>query len=211
MTYVVTKKNDDVLMHHGVMGMHWGIRRYQNNDGSLTAAGKARYGTTDGAKKIKKQLTEYDKASANAQYDYKRNEIKRQKFVDKADRADLKGKTNKAKMYEEKAKEYESERDTAERRVKNIDKTINDIINNAQREGYDVTMTRMARQAKSQKTKQFVFQLMAGPIGNAAYIGMQEAKSKRHGLGSSFSEGYSYKVTPGAGIVTEKRKDLKIR
>lgn len=31
------------LYHHGVRGMKWGIRRYQNKDGSLTAAGKKRY------------------------------------------------------------------------------------------------------------------------------------------------------------------------
>ena len=30
------------LYHHGVKGMRWGIRRYQNKDGSLTAAGKKR-------------------------------------------------------------------------------------------------------------------------------------------------------------------------
>lgn len=33
------------LYHHGILGMHWGIRRYQNKDGSLTAAGKKRYKT----------------------------------------------------------------------------------------------------------------------------------------------------------------------
>ena len=32
------------LSHHGILGMKWGIRRYQNSDGSLTAAGKKRYG-----------------------------------------------------------------------------------------------------------------------------------------------------------------------
>ena len=31
------------LSHHGILGMKWGIRRYQNPDGSLTAAGKLRY------------------------------------------------------------------------------------------------------------------------------------------------------------------------
>jgi len=30
------------LSHHGIRGMKWGVRRYQNADGSLTAAGKKR-------------------------------------------------------------------------------------------------------------------------------------------------------------------------
>ncbi len=30
----------DYLMHHGIKGMRWGVRRYQNKDGSLTNAGK---------------------------------------------------------------------------------------------------------------------------------------------------------------------------
>lgn len=35
---------ESVLKHHGILGMKWGIRRYQNADGSLTAAGRKRYG-----------------------------------------------------------------------------------------------------------------------------------------------------------------------
>ena len=35
------------LAHHGILGMKWGVRRYQNPDGSLTAAGKARYYKND--------------------------------------------------------------------------------------------------------------------------------------------------------------------
>lgn len=30
------------LAHHGILGMKWGVRRYQNRDGTLTAAGKKR-------------------------------------------------------------------------------------------------------------------------------------------------------------------------
>lgn len=30
------------LSHHGIKGMRWGVRRYQNKDGTLTAAGKRR-------------------------------------------------------------------------------------------------------------------------------------------------------------------------
>lgn len=34
----------EYLIHHGTKGMKWGIRKYQNADGSLTTAGKQRYG-----------------------------------------------------------------------------------------------------------------------------------------------------------------------
>lgn len=35
--------NNNELYHHGIIGMKWGVRRYQNKDGTLTNAGKKRY------------------------------------------------------------------------------------------------------------------------------------------------------------------------
>ncbi len=37
------------LAHHGIKGMKWGVRRFQNADGSLTSAGKQRYGVDGGS------------------------------------------------------------------------------------------------------------------------------------------------------------------
>lgn len=54
------------LQHHGIPGMRWGIRRYQNKDGSLTAAGRRREA------KLDKQMGKYAK---------KYHEIKRKKLT----------------------------------------------------------------------------------------------------------------------------------
>lgn len=40
-TWVCTRQNE--LTHHGIKGMKWGVRRFQNKDGSLTPEGKRRY------------------------------------------------------------------------------------------------------------------------------------------------------------------------
>ena len=52
----------DYLYHHGIKGQKWGVRRYQNEDGSLTSAGKKRYEKALGAKD-----SALSKANANRQ------------------------------------------------------------------------------------------------------------------------------------------------
>ena len=34
---------NNILVHYGILGMKWGVRRYQNKDGTLTPEGKKRY------------------------------------------------------------------------------------------------------------------------------------------------------------------------
>ena len=49
---------NDVLAHYGILGMKWGVRRYQNKDGSHTKAGQVRYASPNqrGQKTLEKRI-----------------------------------------------------------------------------------------------------------------------------------------------------------
>ena len=40
------------LVHYGIKGMRWGVRRYQNEDGTLTSAGRRRQSNEETYKKL---------------------------------------------------------------------------------------------------------------------------------------------------------------
>jgi hypothetical protein len=61
--------NDLELRHHGIKGQKWGVRRFQNKDGSLTPAGKKRYDNSDKTSKPKRYDKLYSKYKSSGYSD----------------------------------------------------------------------------------------------------------------------------------------------
>lgn len=64
--------SNEYLEHHGIKGQKWGIRRYQNADGSLTALGRKRRGLSDAKPEsgLKKAMADAKEKSAERKAEY---------------------------------------------------------------------------------------------------------------------------------------------
>ena len=84
-SYYGTSYGGYQLYHHGILGMKWGVRRFQNPDGTLTEEGKKRYDKLNS--KIDKQEAKIRKLELKREKQAIKSKPKAEKYLRKAGRA----------------------------------------------------------------------------------------------------------------------------
>lgn len=174
------------LYHWGIKGMKWGVRRYQNPDGTLTAAGKKRYGSgEEGGEEGGEEAPQYaPKASRKQASEYTDDELRAQisRMQMEKQYRELAGQTNIRADDPNKELKLERERLQLQRDVKNLKKEINGgqtfvktVFNNASQQA----LSKMMTGAMLYAGKKTVMSLFNNPdLANAVGTGSLEKEKK---------------------------------
>lgn len=156
-----TNGSPSELYHHGVKGQKWGVRRYQNYDGSLKNAAKKRY--------VSKTLNSLQRHKADAEFRRDRYENYSKTVETSIEKAKLKGKDKKVEKEEKVLKKYQELKNTAINEIKQVDSATKKSIDTAIKNNWNVTVKQAAANVmpKTAKDELIISCITAGILGGA--------------------------------------------
>ena len=188
------------LEQSGIPGMKWGVRRYQDKEGRLTAAGRQRYGYGPGegtkrtsARKMTKDFNSLDKGYAKVVTKQMVKAKQTAKLSRKMHKAERKGNSEKAAKLKKKALAAAKEAALNNKQKKAIEALQWKIIGKAATKGYTTRSTEVVRTG-THKQK----------------VSGQDVKITRKGDGRTkiinYNEGKKYEQEQRAREAAERRK-----
>lgn len=171
-------KKNCALHHSGIKGMKWGVRRYQNKDGTLTAAGKKHYAGDENAGEGATAKTEYaPKRKGGKAEDYSDEELRARinRLQMEKQYRDLQGDTNIRADDPNRELKAEKERLQLQKDVKQLRSDVyggRSFVKSVMKDAGKQFLTKAVAGAMSYSAKQFVTNTFENPdLANAIVSG----------------------------------------